>query len=93
MTVRAAVEMAARVESVLASEQVTEITQNYDQSWPSTASGTSCRSRPAETPLAVAEAYLRAYQPGPCRVFQTTTVYDRNGVRLAEIFDEGCVRG
>ncbi len=87
---RAAVEMAARVESVLASEQVTEITNNYDQYVAEYRQRYSLSPRPAETPLAVAEAYLRAYQPGPLpRVFQTTTVYDRNGVRLAEIFDEG----
>ncbi|HXF60410.1 MAG TPA: transglycosylase domain-containing protein [Caldilineaceae bacterium] len=46
--------------------------------------------RPASDPLGVAEAYLRQYQPGPLpRVFQTTILYDRNGVKLAEIIDEG----
>ncbi len=87
---REAVEMAARVESVLNSEQVTEITRNYDQYVAEYRQRYILAPRPAESPLAVAEAYLRMYQPGPLpRVFQTTTVYDRNGVRLAEIFDEG----
>ena len=39
---------------------------------------------------AVVEAYLEKYQPGPMpRLFQTTHIYDRNGVQLAEIFGEG----
>ncbi len=38
----------------------------------------------------VVEAYLEKYQPGPLpRLFQTTYLYDRNGVQLAEIFGEG----
>ena len=46
--------------------------------------------RRAATPLAIAEAYLREYQPGPMpRVFQTTMIYDRNGTKLAEIVEEG----
>ena len=46
--------------------------------------------RVADKPLAIAEVYLREHQPGPMpRVFQTTYIYDRNGMRLAEIFDEG----
>src|SRR5689334_2446042 len=39
---------------------------------------------------AVVEAYLEKYQPGPMpRLFQTTYLYDRNGVQLAELFGEG----
>ncbi|CAN5431888.1 hypothetical protein BH10CHL1_BH10CHL1_23530 [soil metagenome] len=38
----------------------------------------------------VVEAYLEKYQPGPLpRLFQTTYLYDRNGIQLAEIFGEG----
>jgi len=48
------------------------------------------KPRRGTTPLAITEAYLRQYQPGPLpRVFQTTTVYDRHGTKLAEIADEG----
>lgn len=44
----------------------------------------------AEDPMAAAEAYLRQYQPGPLpRLFQTTRLYDRNGLLLAETFGEG----
>ncbi|MBV7336811.1 transglycosylase domain-containing protein [Chloroflexi bacterium TSY] len=36
------------------------------------------------------EAYLQEYQPGPIpRLFQTTYIYDRNGILIAELFDEG----
>ena len=36
------------------------------------------------------EQYLRQYQPGPLpRLFQTTHVYDRHGVLLAELWNEG----
>jgi penicillin-binding protein 1C len=46
--------------------------------------------RPAAHLPAVVEAYLQRYQPGPLpRLFQTTYVYDRNGVQLAELFEEG----
>jgi penicillin-binding protein 1C len=46
--------------------------------------------RKAAHPLAAAESYLRQYQPGPLpRVFQTTRLYDRNGVLIAETFGEG----
>lgn len=46
--------------------------------------------RPASRLPAVVEAYLQKYQPGPVpRLFQTTYVYDRNGVQLAELFEEG----
>ena len=87
---REAVEIAARVESVLASEQVTELSQNYDEYMAEYRERYVLYPRPAETPLAIAEAYLRKYQPGPLpRVFQTTVIFDRNDVRLAEIFDEG----
>ncbi len=86
---RAAVEMAARVESVLASEQVTEITQNYDQYVAEYRQRYELSPRPAETPWPSPRRICGRTSLGPCRVFQTTTVYDRNGVRLAEIFDEG----
>lgn len=47
-------------------------------------------SERAETPLAAAEAYMRQYQPGELpRVFQTTRIYDRNGVLIGEMFGEG----
>lgn len=36
------------------------------------------------------EAYMREFQPGPLpRLFQTTRLYDRNGVLIAELFNEG----
>ncbi|HXF60409.1 MAG TPA: transglycosylase domain-containing protein, partial [Caldilineaceae bacterium] len=47
-------------------------------------------NRRVADPMLAAEAYLRQYQPGPLpRVFQTTRLYDRNGVLLAETFGEG----
>ena len=46
--------------------------------------------RPTTNPITVVEAYLQKYQPGPLpRLFQTTTLYDRNGTLLAEVFPEG----
>ena len=46
--------------------------------------------RPAIALATVAEAYLQQFQPGPVpRLFQTTFVYDRNGVLLAELIGEG----
>ena len=43
--------------------------------------------RPASRLPAVVETYLQKYQPGPLpRLFQTTYLYDRNGIQLAEIF-------
>ncbi|HQY94547.1 transglycosylase domain-containing protein, partial [Caldilinea sp.] len=46
--------------------------------------------RPAGDLQAVAEAYMRRYQPGPePRVFASSYVYDRKGRLLDEIFDEG----
>ena len=48
------------------------------------------KERRGASPLAIAEAYLREYQPGPMpRVFQTTVIYDRHGTKLAEVVDEG----
>ncbi|MEM7536234.1 MAG: transglycosylase domain-containing protein [Chloroflexota bacterium] len=45
---------------------------------------------PDTTPLEAAEAYMRIHQPGPLpRIFQTSTIYDRNGFVLAELFEEG----
>ena len=36
------------------------------------------------------EAYMREFQPGPLpRLFQTTRLYDRNGILIAELFNEG----
>lgn len=46
--------------------------------------------RPASRLPGVVEAYLQKYQPGPLpRLFQTTYLYDRNGIQLAELFEEG----
>ncbi len=46
--------------------------------------------RPAQEPLDAAELILQRYQPGPTpRVFQTTHVYDRNGMLLATRWNEG----
>ncbi len=46
--------------------------------------------RPAIALSALTEAYLQQFQPGPIpRLFQTTFVYDRNGVLLAELIGEG----
>ena len=46
--------------------------------------------RPAIYLSAVTEAYLQQFQPGPVpRLFQTTFIYDRNGVLLAELIGEG----
>ncbi len=47
-------------------------------------------TRPASRLPVVVEAYLQKYQPGPLpRLFQTTYLYDRNGIQLAELFEEG----
>jgi penicillin-binding protein 1C len=46
--------------------------------------------RQGNTPLEVAETYLRRYQPGPLpRVFQHSVVSDRHGTVLAELVNEG----
>lgn len=46
--------------------------------------------RPSGDLQAVAEAYMRRYQPGPePRIFESSYVYDRKGRLLAELFDEG----
>ncbi|MBX3053208.1 MAG: transglycosylase domain-containing protein [Caldilineaceae bacterium] len=47
--------------------------------------------RPAGTVKDAAEHYLQIYQPGGQlpRIFETTHIYDRNGVLLAELFNEG----
>lgn len=46
--------------------------------------------RPAQEPAVAVEAYLQEYQEGPLpRLFQTTRIYDRSGVLLAEVFGEG----
>lgn len=46
--------------------------------------------RPASRLPIVVESYLQKYQPGPMpRLFQTTYLYDRNGVQIAELFGEG----
>ena len=46
--------------------------------------------RVADNPMDAVELYLRHYQPGPePALFQTTRIYDRNGVLLAELSDEG----
>ncbi len=46
--------------------------------------------RPGRTAYESAELYLQQYQPGPVpRIFQHSTFYDRNGVKLMDLFDEG----
>ncbi len=46
--------------------------------------------RPADTPQAAAELYLQRYQPGPLpRVFQHSTLYDRTGQKLIDLYEEG----
>ena len=47
--------------------------------------------RPAgQDTMNAVEAYMRTYQPGPePRLFQTTRIYDRNGLLIAELMDEG----
>ena len=53
---------------------------------------TSIRIGPRTSPDLVTEVerYLQRYQPGPTpRLFQTTHIYDRHGVLLAELFESG----
>jgi penicillin-binding protein 1C len=70
--------------------EVVELSANLDEYLTAYRERYHLRPRPAADPLGVAEAYLRQYQPGPLpRVFQTTILYDRLGVKLAEITDEG----
>ena len=46
--------------------------------------------RTSSDPQTAVEGYLQQYQPGPIpRLFQTTHIYDRNGVLLAELYEEG----
>ena len=46
--------------------------------------------RPAATTQAAAELYLQRYQPGPLpRVFQHSTLYDRTGKPIVDLFEEG----
>ena len=48
------------------------------------------RPRPPGDARAVAEAYMRRYQPGPLpRVFETTVIADREGRVLAQLVEEG----
>ncbi|MFN2200738.1 MAG: transglycosylase domain-containing protein, partial [Caldilineaceae bacterium] len=87
---REVVDIAAKIERTLASDQVTDLTENLDDYLAEYAARFTVVPRRSDSPMEVAESYLRDYQPGPLpRVFQTTIIYDRNGVRLAEIFDEG----
>ncbi len=52
--------------------------------------GFQLEPRPQGGTQAIAEAYLRRYQPGTePRVFQSSIVYDRQDRVLAELFDEG----
>ncbi|CAN5388829.1 hypothetical protein BH10CHL1_BH10CHL1_08010 [soil metagenome] len=47
-------------------------------------------ARTSSDPQTAVEGYLQKYQPGPLpRLFQTTHMYDRNGVLIAEIYEEG----
>ncbi len=87
---REAVDIAAKIERTMASDQVTELTDNLDTYLASYTAKYKVKPRRGDTPLKIAEAYLQEYQPGPLpRVFQSTIIYDRNGVRLAEVFGEG----
>ncbi|MBP8110690.1 MAG: transglycosylase domain-containing protein, partial [Caldilineaceae bacterium] len=46
--------------------------------------------RAADNPAVAVEGYLQEFQPGVTpRLFQTSRIYDRNGVLLAELSDEG----
>ena len=46
--------------------------------------------RAADNPAVAVEGYLQEFQPGMTPgLFQTSRIYDRNGVLLAELFDEG----
>ena len=46
--------------------------------------------RVADHPYWIAEAYMRMHQPGPePRVFQTTTILDRQGELIAELNEDG----
>jgi len=46
--------------------------------------------RAGADPMNAVESYLAQYQPGPLpRLFQTTRIYDRHGILLAELMDEG----
>lgn len=70
--------------------EVVEMTVNLDRYFSEYQERYQIRPRPHETALGSAEAYMRQYQPGPLpRVFQTTTLYDRNGVKLADLVEEG----
>ncbi len=70
--------------------QIAGLTANIDAYVAAYHAEYSLQPRPAADPLGVVEGYLRKYQPGPLpRVFQTTYIYDRNGTRLAELFNEG----
>lgn len=70
--------------------QVGDLTANLGEYLAAYNTQYSVSPRRADTPLAIAEAYLQEYQPGVLpRVFQTTILYDRNGVKLAEIVEEG----
>ncbi len=49
--------------------------------------------RPADTTQEAAERYLQRYQPGPLpRVFQHSTLYDRTGQKLIDLYEEGLRR-
>jgi penicillin-binding protein 1C len=70
--------------------QVTDLTATLGEYLADYRANYAVHPRRGSTPLTIAEAYLREYQPGPLpRVFQTTVLYDRNGVKLAEIVEEG----
>ena len=78
----------------LAELEVSDLTVNVGKYLAVYQAQYAVQPRRAATPLGVAEAYLREYQPGPePRVFQTTVLYDRNGTKLAEIVDEAIAHG
>ncbi len=70
--------------------EVIEFSANLEQYLDEYQATYHLRPRPSKDPMLAAEAYLREYQPGPLpRIFQTTIIYDRHGVQLAELVDEG----
>ncbi len=84
-------DIAAKIERTLASDQVVDLSQNLDQYLVEYADRYSVAPRRSDNPLEIAEAYL-AHSPSRVRFrefFRPRIIYDRNGVRLAEVFEEG----
>lgn len=73
----------AQVASALAQAEVNRYIEAYRARY-------QLAPRPPGDLQAVAETYMRRYQPGPePRIFESSVIYDRKGRVLAEIFDEG----